>query len=481
MLDSITQIPLNQKNVASRTLLPLIFLSTPLVITTIIGVSLGSGSSMWQYILSAIIGMFSVLVILRNPHIGLSLTLATILTIQILPPISFVSSISVLLGGLTFGAYVLHHRWDTTKQHPSLFRLEAVLFFAILFVVWVFVANPASAIGLISNRNWLFTFAQLFILLWLMGRLLTTPFEHQLFMALFALIAVYAAFIAIQGSNLGLESGDLNAARSGGIIGSNQGARYLTVGFIFLYYLRSVVKIRLLSYLALVGMILTAVGIFATLSRTGVMLFVVAFVLLLLSEGFITRRLKAVLILVLFLALFVMFLPSDFVQTIEERASEESAEEETRYGLWRAGMDMFQAHPITGVGIGRFRYEIFEYAQYYLNDKYLDLGAHNMYISILAETGLVGFTLFMLMLLSALDSYWKTIRTGTRSEKSIAIIWMIALIILMIGGMTKHDQYEKLLWSTIGASLCFHYSFPKNWIAIKHHSRLLVGESRYGS
>lgn len=419
---------------------------------------MGSGGGEWRVILTAIGGVLVTILILQNPHIGLSLTVTSVLTVQLLPRLPYVSSASVLLGGLTFGAYILHHRWNKQKKHPPLFQLKPVLLFGILFVVWVFISDPASAIGLTSDRNWMFTFVQLFILLWLTGRLLTTPQEHQIFMAFFALVSVYAANIAVQGSLIAGD--DINAARNAGIVASNQGARYLTIGFIFLYYLRSSSSSRTVSLLALGGMILTAIGVFSTLSRTGALLFIVAFILLLLSESFITRRFKAVLVLVLFISLFIMFLPSQFTEGIEQRAEHQAKEGETRFGLWAAGLDMFQQHPIRGVGIGQYRFELIEYGEYYLPHRLRkEIGAHNMYVSVLAETGIVGFSLFMLMFLSALNAYWKTIRNGSQEQKSIAVIWMIALIIMLIGGFSKHDQYEKLLWVTLGASLCFRY-FP---------------------
>lgn len=435
---------------------------------------MGSGGGEWHLIVGIIVAVLGGVLILQSPHIGLSLTVTSVLTVQLLPRLPFISSASVLLGGATFGAYILHHRWDKRKIHPPLFQMNAVLLFSILFVVWVFISNPASATGMTSDRNWMFTFVQLFILLWLTGRLLTTPQEHQIFMALFALVAVYAASIAVQGS---LAGETINDSRNSGIIGANQGARYLTIGFIFLYYIRSSSTSQLVSLLALVGMILAGVGIFSTLSRTGALLFVVAFALLLLSESFITRRIKAVLMLVLFISVFLIFLPPQFIDSIQERAEHQAQEGETRYGLWTAGMDMFQQNPINGVGIGQFKNEIREYGQYYLPAHQLkSIGAHNMYMSVLAETGAVGFSLFMLMLLSALSTYWKTLRSGSEEQKSIAMVWMIALIVMMLGGLTKHDEYEKLLWVTIGASLCFHYSPQINTVPAevkKHVSYLL--------
>lgn len=439
-------------------------LGMALLLTIGFGVALGRDQGEWQLILGGILGLISVTIILQQPFFGLALMMASVLAITELPEIPGLSSASVLLGGATLGAYLLKHRWDSKFIHPPLFQLNPLLLFMILFILWAFISNPAAAMGWESSRNWMFTFLQLFILAWLMGRLLNTPMKHKVFMGIFAMICVYSAIMMIQSTNLGLAAnanGNPNAARSGGLAGgANLSARYFTVAFVFLYYIRSS-KSKLISLLALVGMIVTGIGVFATLSRTGFALFIIAFGMILLSEGLITRRYKALLIATMFLAVFMLLLPTQFTDSIEER--NETSEEDARWGLWRGGMDMFIDHAISGVGVGRFPEENPNYVPRYLEEpKYYQLGAHNMYVSLLAENGIVGFTLFMLIIGAAYWSYIRVIRTGTSEERSIAIIWMIALTVMMAGGLTKHDQYDKLLWATLGASLCFTYVFqPK--------------------
>ena len=69
-----------------------------------------------------------------------------------------------------------------------------------------------------------------------------------------------------------------------------------------------------------------------------------------------------------------------------------------RLAHWIAGIRMFLAHPLTGVGIGNYPDA---YPQYYLSIFVNSLGhAHNYYINIAAETGAIGLTAFLLFLMA---------------------------------------------------------------------------------
>jgi O-antigen ligase len=61
-------------------------------------------------------------------------------------------------------------------------------------------------------------------------------------------------------------------------------------------------------------------------------------------------------------------------------ASEESAA--GRVDAWYSGLEMFREHPAFGVGPGNFT-------------EYNDLTAHNSFVLVLAETGFIGFVLWL--------------------------------------------------------------------------------------
>lgn len=69
-----------------------------------------------------------------------------------------------------------------------------------------------------------------------------------------------------------------------------------------------------------------------------------------------------------------------------------------RVAHWVAGLNMFQAHPFFGVGIGNYQ-DV--YSHYDVGIFVLPLGhAHDYYINIAAETGILGLTAFLLFLIA---------------------------------------------------------------------------------
>jgi peptidoglycan/LPS O-acetylase OafA/YrhL len=58
------------------------------------------------------------------------------------------------------------------------------------------------------------------------------------------------------------------------------------------------------------------------------------------------------------------------------------------------------------------------------------------------------------MIAVALWTLWKAMRRKN-SLSGLATTWLIVLVVMVVGGLSKHDQYEKLLWLGMGTSLCF--------------------------
>lgn len=65
-----------------------------------------------------------------------------------------------------------------------------------------------------------------------------------------------------------------------------------------------------------------------------------------------------------------------------------------RYDLWRIALDQFENHPVAGAGEGSYRFAYFRERQTDRNVAY----THSLPMRLLAETGLVGFGLFLVWL-----------------------------------------------------------------------------------
>jgi O-antigen ligase len=137
----------------------------------------------------------------------------------------------------------------------------------------------------------------------------------------------------------------------------------------------------------------------------------------------------------------------------------DTSETDIRLDLWDAAIRMTEDHLITGVGIGEYRNRLPDYGRGKAEGK--NAGAHNMYLQILAETGIIGFGLFMALLINATLILWKASKHPDPEIAALAWTWLVALIVIMVGGLTKHDFQGKLLWTCLGASVAFQFS---NWL-----------------
>jgi O-antigen ligase len=118
---------------------------------------------------------------------------------------------------------------------------------------------------------------------------------------------------------------------------------------------------------------------------------------------------------------------------------------------------MWLAHPFVGVGIGMFPVQLKNYAQGLpIPLMYLGLVAHNMYVQALAETGIVGLGLFVFLLIKSLQNLWPGRKISDPKIALLRNIWFVVFVVMLLGGITKTDQTDKMLWLTMGVSVFFH-------------------------
>jgi O-antigen ligase len=333
------------------------------------------------------------------------------------------------------------------------FRFTSLHILGFLLIIWVFISNPQAA-WLGRDRNWIFTFFQLWVLLWLSGELLDSPRKHHALFWIYSLVTAVSAAVAIQQGSLG-EGIDLDLRVSGLAGGANTAARYFVVAVIFFNHLRSNTTGRLFRILALIGMVTTFVGLFVTVSRTGILLLFAALGLLVIFQpSFRYRAQTAILFVIAWLLLWywsdtILSLLRSIIPSIAHGADTVGL----RYALWDAGWRMWQEYPIAGVGVGRYSVELRYFAQD-LPQRFWSAVSHNMYIQMLAETGAVGFALFMLLLGRSLKNLWHGLDSTSHEWKPLQRVWLIVFLVMLLGGITKTDQVDKMIWMTMGVSVC---------------------------
>ncbi len=128
----------------------------------------------------------------------------------------------------------------------------------------------------------------------------------------------------------------------------------------------------------------------------GVLLLSTFFVLVRFRRTFFDKLVSGLLAIAFSTAIVVVVVPRGPEQEQTTRVHEiDDFTELSRLALWGTAATMFIEHPVLGVGYGDYR------ALYgdYLTEVDVDqLDAHNLYLQLLAETGIFGFALFMALM-----------------------------------------------------------------------------------
>lgn len=401
------------------------------------------------------IGVVLIILVLRYPYLGVVFTIASLPVTDILRQVPYATSLITLIGAVTIASFLISRK-VLGQRRP--FQLINVHILGLLLIGWIFISNPQAAL-LGRDRNWTFTFLQLWILLWLTGELLDTPHKHNVLVWVYSLVTIASAVVAIQQGSLEQQI-DIDLRVSGLAGGANTAARYFVVAMIFLNYLRVNTSNQFMRVLAVGGLIITFWGVFFTVSRTGMLLLFAAFGLIILMQPRLRYRFQVTIVFII--ALVTIWYQSDnilqIMQTIMPSITRGTDTMGLRYALWKAGWRMWLDHPIQGVGVGMYSSQLRYYAQDLLiHPRFWSAVSHNMYVQMLAETGIVGLFLFILMLGKTIQNFWRTSIFDDTRLGSIRNIWFIVFVIMLLGGMTKTDQVDKMIWMTMGVSVYFYH------------------------
>lgn len=210
---------------------------------------------------------------------------------------------------------------------------------------------------------------------------------------------------------------------------------------------------RLRRGLILYG-VLSVSSIILTNSRSGLVGFLLYVVMLMFSGKGIGKKISYIATGALVLSLIWLVVPEENkgrIRTIwapEDGPSNAQVSAEGRVEGYKAGMEMFKRHPFTGVGAGNF--------VVYRVQKVdgVPLQAHNLEGQLLGETGLLGGTAFLLMLVTMFSNCWQAVRTSKRQNKTIALLFgdlaracSVSLILLIFLGTFGHNLYRyNWLW-----------------------------------
>ncbi|MCB9891997.1 MAG: O-antigen ligase family protein [Planctomycetes bacterium] len=167
-------------------------------------------------------------------------------------------------------------------------------------------------------------------------------------------------------------------------------------------------------------------------------------------------RLRTGLLVLSFVGLVVILLPEGFRERLDSlhdswagRDRGHATSVVRRVALVRAGLDMTWDRPITGVGLGNFRVVA---SRYEASVPHL-LPAHNMFVEIMAEVGVLALVAYLAWLgriakhlrdareaLARMDEGFRSLHRGL----------VILVVLYLVSGLLRNCEYDAALWALLG-------------------------------
>jgi len=332
-----------------------------------------------------------------------------------------------------------------TRGEVKTFFENRINFYLLLFYIAIglsiFVSGPLWAKSL---RAWitkwgegiaLFYFAQVFLKKRQIKIILLVMIASVFLLSIDGIYQRIAGIDFVRGRSLGTtDYGDL--AVSGAFHHYNDFAAFLgvmifiTIGFLG-YVKKFWQKLPLLSVF-----LLTSVNVILTLSRGAWISLLIVYLFLIIFIRNKKNKLLSALLLASFIGVIFSFpsLKERFLLIVKDGGDAD------RFKVWKVALTMFSESPLFGKGLGLFMSHFSKYIN--LSIQY----AHNCYLQILAETGLLGFVSFIWFLGEIVSRGYKKLR---KKPDSLLFGLFFGLMVFLI-----HSFFDTQLFS-VRLSLLF--------------------------
>jgi O-antigen ligase len=125
--------------------------------------------------------------------------------------------------------------------------------------------------------------------------------------------------------------------------------------------------------------------------------------------------------------------------------------------MWQAALKTLAARPVFGVGVGQFPYKVAAFhpdAALSANFGLIRFNAHNQFLEVAAELGVIGGVLFVGMFAAILWRAWKAFRTSRDPALGGAIAGVVAFLITCLAGQPLlYEVVAFPFWMVLGVVL----------------------------
>ena len=343
--------------------------------------------------------------------------------------IAGLNSITRYAGIIVAGAWVVSKFFSGKIRKPQFFHI-----IAIFFILWN-IASLSWTVAYDYTYQQAKTYLQLIILIYIIWDLYTTSKELNNAMQAYVFGCYVAIITTINNYILGREIKLYSGGRFAGVGNAVDLALILTLGLPIAWHLATSLDnqkknkiLRLINFAYLPAALL---AILLTGTRMAIFAVIPAFIYIIGTSNRLKTSLRLSSLVVLVGAMFWLepLIPRSTIERLGTTGvSIMSGDLGGRVSIWIQSLSFFYSHPIIGIGSGT------------LSSNYvMGVLAHNTFLSVLAEVGLIGFFLFMCMLAIIL-------KQAIKQEKYYAMLWITILAIWTIGVFTLTWEYRKVTW-----------------------------------
>jgi O-antigen ligase len=416
-----------------------------------------------KFAIAAALGLAFVLVAVSNLAVGVSI-FGLLAFLELAPAVGGPALSFAKLAGLTLAiSWVAVIATEPDRDRLIFGRHSALIGFAVLFVLWsalsvTWAEDPAEAVSSAQRYG---------LNVLLIPIVYTAIYRPQHVRWLAGCLVAGAAAAAVYGlvtipsaagaADSVTAAGDLN--RITGTVGDpNLLASVLIVGLILALALALDGKRAALGRVACAGVaFICFVAVVATVSRGGIIALAAALVATVLFAG--KRRGRAAVGVLIFAALAIGYF-SAFATDAQQARLETADGGSGRTDIWKVGWRMVEDKPGHGVGAGNFNvssihYLLVEPGAVERSDFIVDTPAvaHNVYLEILAELGIPGLAMFLLVVVASIAASVRAANAFDRlGEDGLALIARgvaIAMCSVLASDFFLAAGYSKLLWILI--------------------------------
>ncbi len=394
------------------------------------------GFPIWSLFLIFIVALYLVVVLVR-PIIGLiAVVCSFFIPFQFLGMISVLQSVGVVTAGLLMIWFLYQRR---TIYFGDVLLPLFFLGVMILISLW-YTRDVAATLG--TFRKWVLNISFAILLINMVTR-------FDIFKKIVWTIIFMAAFNSILGIfDFATSSGGYYRA-AGLLNDANSLGHFAALAFPLALY-QYIYRKGFLRWVGLALSLLLVMGISVSASRGATISLLLVFPIILVVE----RRRIIPLILVMALVLCTLpFLPDYYYKRMENLGSDvkrtlliDSRENPTTRGyLLKAGLKMWLANPVLGVGVRNFEHYYFTKEFNPGSRSMTNVMAHNIYIQALAETGTVGALILLWLILATLRNIIQARRASDRDPDRWLYFSSVEMMALAI--FISTSTYGSYMWS----------------------------------